>query len=288
MNLVTYSPLIQMWYRWGHFIALAVAAAAAFWVFYDSARRGVELTLWKAFTAIGLILVLPSLAFWGLPALSVGDLSAAVVPFAYGGLGGAALALISLLFYVAGVKVGPGVTYCPVCRQPQHPSWSYCPYCAQQQAQQEATATPFPPPQPPPLASTAQGTPQPLEVPLPRVTKTEVLRPVHPKELAWLVLLSGTHTGREFRLGEATTIGRDPARNDVVMDDNAVSRQHAKIKLEEGQFVLYDLASTDGTFIKDRETEEWVEVHKHTLTDGDQIKIAREVLSFIRVTEEQT
>lgn len=286
MNLTMYSSLIQTWYRWGHFVALAVAAAATFWVFYDTAQRGVKATAWQALTVIGVILVLPSLVLWGFPTLSTGNLATAVVPLAYVGLGAAVLALLSLFLYLAGVGVGPGVIYCPDCGQPQHPSWDYCPYCAQQQAQQAAAAVaaPLPPPPAPPPAPTEPVAPQPLKAPPPRMEKTEVLRPVQLEELAWLVLLSGTHTGKEFRLGETTTIGRDPAHSDVVVDDSAVSRQHAKVKLEEEQFVLYDLASTDGTFIKDRETGEWIEMHKHTLVDGDRIKIGREVFSFMQVT----
>lgn len=285
MNLAMYSPLIQTWYQWGHFVALAAAAAAAFWVFYDAARRGVEPTLWKGLTVIGVILVLPSLVLWGLPTLSAGNLATAVVPLAYVGLGGATLALVSLFLYLAGVGVGPGVIYCPTCGQPQHPSWEYCPYCAQQAATAEAAPAPAPQPAPP---RTVPVAPQPSEPPPPRTEKTEVLRPAHPEELAWLILLFGTHAGKEFRLGEITTIGRDPAHNDVVVDDSTVSRQHAKVKLEEGQFVLYDLASASGTSVKDQETGEWVEVHKRVLLDGDQIKIGEDVFSFMQVKREQT
>jgi len=288
MNLTMYSSLIQTWYQWGHFVALAVAAAATFWVFYDAARRGVKATAWQVLTLIGVILVLPSLIFWGFPTVSTGNLAAAVVPLAYVGLGAAALALLSLFLYLAGVGVGPGVIYCPVCGQPQHPSWDYCPYCAQQQAQQAALAAAPPPQPPPPVAHTEPVAefPQPPAAPAP--APTEVLRPARPEELAWLVLLSGTHAGKEFRLGETTTIGRDPAHNDVVLDDSAVSRQHAKVRLQEGRFVLYDMASTDGTFVKDWETGEWVEVQKHTLADGDRIKMGQETFSFMQVTGEQT
>jgi len=286
MNLAMYSSLVQTWYQWGHLIALAVAAASTFWVFYDAARRGVKATAWQTLTVIGVILVLPSLIFWGVPTLTTGNLAAAVEPLAYVGLGAAALALLSLFLYLAGVGV---VIYCPVCGQPQHPSWEYCPYCARREAEQAAAAVAAPPPTPPapPPVFTEPVAPQPPAAPPPRLGKTKVLRPTRPEELAWLVLLSGTHAGKEFRLGETTTIGRDPARNDVIVDNSAVSRQHAKVKLEEGQFVLYDLASTGGTFVKDRETGEWVEVQKHTLADGDQIKMGREILSFMQVTGKQ-
>ena len=291
MNLAMYNPLIQAWYQWGHFVALAVAAAAAFWVFYDAARRGVRATVWKVFTGSGVILVFPSFLLWALPTLSTGNLATTVVPLAYVGLGAAVLALLSLFLYLAGVGVGTGETYCPVCGQPLLPSWEYCPYCAQREAQQAAAALVKPPPPPPPSSPPPVPiepvAPRPFESPPPRLEKTEVLRAVRLKELAWLVLLSGAHAGKEFRLGEVTTIGRDPARNDVVVEGGAVSRQHAKVRLQEGQFVLYDLASTDGTLVKDRETDEWVEVQKHTLADGDQVKMGQTIFSFMQIAEEQ-
>jgi len=284
MDLTMYSPLVQTWYQWGHFVALAIAVASVFWLFYDAARRGVEPTVWKALTVIGVILVLPSLILWGVPTLSTGDLAAAVVPLAYVGLGAAALALLSLALYIAGVGVGAGVTYCPICGQRQHPSWDYCPYCAQRQAQEAARAAVPPPPPAPPVAPTEPMAELPQPPPAPTPAPTEALRLARPEELAWLVLTSGTRAGKEFRLGETSTIGRDPAHNDIVVDDSAMSRQHAKVRLQEGQFVLYDLASTGGTFVKDRETGEWAEVQKHTLVDGDQIKMGRTVLAFMQIT----
>jgi hypothetical protein len=287
MNLAIYSTLVQAWYQWGHFVAMAIALASVFLVFRDAGRRGVEPTVWKAIAVIGVVLVLPSLIFWGVPALSAGSLSTAVVPLAYVGMAAAALALLSLVLYVAGVAVGPEPT-CPVCGQRQHPSWEYCPYCAQRQAQEAALAAEPPPPSPPPVAPTKMmpDVPQPSREPAP--ARTEVLRPVRPEELAWLVLTSGTHAGKEFRLGKTTSIGRDPAHNDVVVDDSAVSRQHAKVRLQEGQFFLHDLASTDGTFVQNRKAGEWSEIQKHRLADGDRIRMGRTHFAFIQVTEGQT
>jgi len=287
MNLATYDSLIQTWYHWGHFVALAVAAGAAFWVFYNAANQGDRAAIWKTLTVACIILVLPSLVLGMFPTLSTGTLSSVVTPLAYVGLGATALAVLSLFFYMARVGVGPAITYCPACGQPQHPLWDYCPYCAQMQTQQAAAAVlpPSPPPAPPP--PTVPASPQLFEVPELKEEKTELLRQAELQQLAWLVCMSGVHQGKEFRLRETTTIGRDPARNDVVVDDSAVSRQHAKVKMEEGQFVLYDLASSSGTFAMDKETGKWVEVHKHALKDGDQVKMGREVLHFIQVIEEQ-
>jgi pSer/pThr/pTyr-binding forkhead associated (FHA) protein len=100
--------------------------------------------------------------------------------------------------------------------------------------------------------------------------------------MAWLVMTAGPWSGREFRLDDVTTLGR-AGESDIVLDDSGISRQHAKIRLRDGQFVLHDLATTNGTFVKNRETGEWEEISQHMLREGDQIQIGRYELAFIQV-----
>ena len=72
---------------------------------------------------------------------------------------------------------------------------------------------------------------------------------------------------REVRLSaEPITVGRDP-KNDIVLDDRRVSRRHAEVRLRLGRYTLYDLASTNGTFVNGRRIAEMV------LSDGDHIAI---------------
>jgi hypothetical protein len=112
--------------------------------------------------------------------------------------------------------------------------------------------------------------------------KTEVLRSKGPMALAWLAIIDGPHMGHIFRLHpDATVIGRDPGC-DVVVDDAAASRQHAKIRAVEGEskqprFVLHDLATENGTLVNDQE------IAKYELEDGDYIKIGRTELVFKQV-----
>jgi hypothetical protein len=102
------------------------------------------------------------------------------------------------------------------------------------------------------------------------VQKTELAQ-AEPQILAWLIERNGPRAGREHRLREQVTIGRDPARCEVVLDDGKVSGEHARIRLEKGQYVLYDLASTNHTFVNGQE------VQKHVLRDGDQIRFGTNV-----------
>jgi len=87
--------------------------------------------------------------------------------------------------------------------------------------------------------------------------------------------------GKEFRLGEVTGIGRDAALNDIVIDDPKMSGQHAKVKLEKKRFVLYDLGSTNKTFVNGKE------VYRRILTDGDTITTGDTTFTFMELKEKK-
>ena len=79
---------------------------------------------------------------------------------------------------------------------------------------------------------------------------------------------------REVRLdAEPLVIGRDPD-NRLVLDDRRVSRRHAEIRLRLGRYTLYDLGSTNGTYVNGRRAAETV------LSDGDRIVLGGVELVF--------
>jgi ABC transport system ATP-binding/permease protein len=69
-------------------------------------------------------------------------------------------------------------------------------------------------------------------------------------------------------------IGRDPT-NDLVIDHPSSSRFHSQIKLEQGSYTLYDLNSTNGTFINGE-----LIADSHALKVGDTIRIGSTQLVF--------
>jgi pSer/pThr/pTyr-binding forkhead associated (FHA) protein len=62
-------------------------------------------------------------------------------------------------------------------------------------------------------------------------------------------------------------IGRR-TENHLVIEDPRVSRQHAQIRFNRGQYILFDLNSTGGTLVNGQRT------HQHVLKPGDVISLA--------------
>ena len=64
-----------------------------------------------------------------------------------------------------------------------------------------------------------------------------------------LTIRRGPRPGQTFSApGPSVVIGRVPG-NDIILDDPQVSRHHASLTLEGGQWVLRDLGSTNGTTV---------------------------------------
>ncbi len=90
-----------------------------------------------------------------------------------------------------------------------------------------------------------------------------------------LVIIYGDDLGRRVPLGpEPTIVGRS-SKCDVQLDQESVSRNHARISRQRSNYVIHDLGSTNGTYVNDELVDEVV------LRDGDQIKIGRTIFKFI-------
>ncbi len=106
---------------------------------------------------------------------------------------------------------------------------------------------------------------------------TVLLSPEAPT-LAWLVVLNGPRRGKLYRIKKSgLTIGR-AADNDLVLEDETVSRHHARLLVESGigrpQVYIQDLASVNGVFVNGER------VVRRLLEDEDRIAIGETLLVF--------
>ena len=98
-----------------------------------------------------------------------------------------------------------------------------------------------------------------------------------PSNIAYLVIRDGKKWSDVFRLmpGRTVTIGRSPTNQIVIQEDQA-SRQHAEIFMSDGNWTVRDLNSRNGTAIG---TERLLS--DHTLKVGDIIWIAGTQMAFV-------
>jgi FHA domain len=129
-------------------------------------------------------------------------------------------------------------------------------------AHQAPTIPPVPPAMPP--------APAPAAPPTPTAMRPPGMAPAPPPK-AILTVMSGPDMGFRFRIKSSViaSMGRD-IENEVVLDDPATSRHHAKIEFRDGTYVLIDLGSANGTLVNDQRVTE------RPLSDGDRIKVGQD------------
>jgi len=100
-------------------------------------------------------------------------------------------------------------------------------------------------------------------------------RPGASPDSACLVVIYGPELGKRASLGQGNfEIGRS-SRSELPIDQESISRHHARITFDGHRHVIEDLGSTNGTFVND------VNVKRQALKDGDQIKIGRSILKYM-------
>jgi two-component system, NtrC family, sensor kinase len=89
-----------------------------------------------------------------------------------------------------------------------------------------------------------------------------------------LLVLQGPDKGRRFELPDAPALlGRDSRQ--IPLTDQTVSRRHAELLPSEGEWVLKDLGSVNGSYINAVRVD-----NKRQLKLGDQIRVGRTLMVF--------
>ena len=85
---------------------------------------------------------------------------------------------------------------------------------------------------------------------------------------------TGMETGTTYELQTPVTLLGRGTDCDLRMVDQGVSRHHAELRVEDGQVVLVDLGSTNGTFVNGQP------VRRVVLVDGTNVTLGRTTLVF--------
>ena len=95
------------------------------------------------------------------------------------------------------------------------------------------------------------------------------------RDRAYLIVLQGSNVGEMYRLeGNETVIGRS-ANATIRLDDDGVSRRHARVLVDGAEVRIEDLRSSNGTLVNGEQ------VASRELKDGDKIRLgSTTVLKF--------
>ena len=81
--------------------------------------------------------------------------------------------------------------------------------------------------------------------------------------------------GRRFELpGDELIVGRG-ADADIQIDRDSVSRRHARLYKRDGNWVVCDLQSTNGSYVND------MPIQEHSMRDGELLKIGNAIFKFL-------
>jgi hypothetical protein len=95
-----------------------------------------------------------------------------------------------------------------------------------------------------------------------------------------LLITEGAGVGRDHAVATECVVGRAPGA-DFIVDDNLVSRRHARIYREGDGYVVEDLGSRNGTVVNGKR------VARARIVDGDTITVGSTAMTFRQKTLEQ-
>ncbi len=183
---------------------------------------------------------------------------------------GAGALIVAVLFVAKSYRTEQRI--CPTCGKQLSPYQTICPVCSVDETRQTKQVQV-------PVTAPADGTQEILleeeraGIPVELLEKKPVTEEMLSKtfvlmETPMLVIRKGKNLGQTFSLNRAfpVSIGRSRV-NEIRLDDITISGQHSRIIPENGRHVLYDLNSTNGTFLNEKK------VTRAILKEGDVIRV---------------
>ena len=92
--------------------------------------------------------------------------------------------------------------------------------------------------------------------------------------------LSMKFRNRSIFIPKRFLIGRDDCCDIVLSEDSLVSRRHALIEFSQGEYLIKDLNSTNGTFVNGKPLQK---MEKRLLAAGDVVRIGKTELKISAV-----
>lgn len=283
-------------YEWGMYIFLLVAIAILFWVFFDSItkHKDQQALVPRILAMLGFFFVIPAFIFrftgnadgvTTLVRLGAEPLTpyypAAInwnVNWLVRGYGpmiamvallGMVLSIIGVVIYASSVqRAKPSTEFV----QAFNSQMSNLERKVDDVSRAQANVAPTPAPTPIPSVAPAASSATIIDRKPQAATIIDV-----PHTGDTLTVRTGNGRGNIYDLpAEDITIGRD-ASGYIVVDDGKVSGKHLKLTYTGLAWLVFDLGSTNGTYLNGRKLQ-----GQHELVDGDEIRIGDTVLVYGR------
>lgn len=290
------TTIVGPWAAWGVFFSFLIALASTVLLFRPSIKGySNALLVYRVIAVVALILSIPGMLISPSLNLGLADLSGnATNPLVWVSLLAGVAALMVLLLTVLGVGLPKPSTgarptlYTSTVPSAAPPSgFTVAPPPPMIPVLPQVSAYPLPNigiqeegnlaptaldrgPEPSPSASS------PYE---PEAEHTLLLGPQR-DYFAWLVELTGSRAGTAHRLAHQRIVLGRGTEAGIKVGDPSVSSEHAVLILpdEAHHYVLHDLASSNGTFIRGRRVEA-----PYRLTDGDVVELGESRLYFMEM-----
>ena len=93
----------------------------------------------------------------------------------------------------------------------------------------------------------------------------------------WLVTYDHADYGLDFKINEGSNSIGSKSDNSITITDGSISSKHAIILYKQGQFLISDEMSSNGTFVNGEELQPRI---PSSLMDGDEIKVGDTTFLF--------
>jgi hypothetical protein len=167
-------------------------------------------------------------------------------------------------------QLGSGqVLYCPN-GHPVDASWDVCPECMRLGLNPAGGPNPAGAPAAGAMANYSEGNADKTVGIDVRGLEEESRRHV----VGWIVAQTGNHRGMDFRLFEGKNVVGTAANCDIVVTDAYLSARHCTIRYDNGNFVVIDLDSRNGTYVNSKK------ISKYDLIDNDTVRLGKSEFKF--------